>query len=92
MSGTFDNRDVALIKTDGEDHVKFKFSILKFLLKILYRSSVLKILIFLTKAINKRHIEVIKKLLIKTNIKNSHYVCIKSVFQNGGSGHGSILM
>ena len=49
MSGTsFDGVDAALIKTDGKDHIEFKFRIFTFSKKekTLYRSSILKILIF----------------------------------------------
>ena len=76
MSGTsFDGVDAALIKTDGKDHIEYLNS--EFLPfskkeKTLYKVSILKNYNFLTKAIDKKHIEVIKKLLTKTNIKNSH--------------------
>ena len=73
MSGTsFDGVDAALIKTDGENYIKFIDS--AFLSyskkeKRLYKSSILKNFSFLTKAIDRKHKEVIKILLKKTCIK-----------------------
>lgn len=73
MSGTsFDGVDAALIKTDGENYIKFIGS--AFLAyskkeKHLYKKSILNNINFLTKAIDDKHIEVIKLLLKKTNIK-----------------------
>ncbi len=75
MSGTsFDGVDAALIKTDGENYIKFIDS--AFLPyskkeKKLYKSSILKNFYFLTKAIDKKHIEVIKVLLKKACIKKN---------------------
>ena len=72
MSGTsFDGVDAALIKTDGESYIKFIGS--TFLAyskkeKSLYKSSILKNINTLTKAIDKKHIEVIHKLLIQHDI------------------------
>ena len=78
MSGTsFDGVDAALIKTDGENYIKFIDS--AFLPyskkeKKLYKSSILKNFYFLTKAIDKKHIEVIKVLLKKACIKKNSVV------------------
>ena len=73
MSGTsFDGVDAALIKTDGEDYIKIissEFVEYEKKEKILYKSSILKNLNFLTNVINNRHIEVIHLLLKRTGLK-----------------------
>ena len=75
MSGTsFDGVDAALMRTDGENYIKFISS--TFLPysdkeKKLYKSSFFNNFDFLTKSINDKHIEVIKKLLTETSLKAS---------------------
>ena len=57
---------LVLIKTDGKDYIEIANSeFLPFSKRHLYKISVLKILIFNQNNTDKRHIEVIKKLLIK---------------------------
>ena len=69
MSGTsFDGVDAAIIKTDGKDYIKrieTSFTNYSNSEKTLYQNSILKNYKIITKVIDNKHIEVIKKILKK---------------------------
>ncbi|PPR26920.1 MAG: Anhydro-N-acetylmuramic acid kinase [Alphaproteobacteria bacterium MarineAlpha9_Bin4] len=75
MSGTsFDGVDVAMIKTDGEDYIKFidsAFIPYTKKEKFSFQSSLINNYLHIINFINKKHLKAIKLLLKKTKIKSN---------------------